>query len=108
HTVPVCLPLIYAYHSLHVIELQDLTTVRKLHWTCSWHQIIFTDESRYYLLPNDGGRRKVMICGVISYGSRFFLVFVEQILNTNWYVGNVLDPLLILYVNGLQIMLVPI
>ncbi|RZC40707.1 DDE 3 domain containing protein [Asbolus verrucosus] len=85
-----------AYHSLHVIELQDLSGVR----IYKWDQIVFSDESRYCL--HTVFTQGVMVWGAISYGSRSPLVFIERSLNANRYVGNVLEPVLIPYVNDLR------
>lgn len=88
------------YFSLHVIVPQE-----RLHWTHEWNNIVFSDESRYCWWAHGGDRRVRPYSGsygvgAISYGS--FLVFVDRSLNANRYFENILEPVLVLYLNDLQ------
>ncbi|GFX19304.1 transposable element Tc1 transposase [Trichonephila clavipes] len=84
-------------------------------WQADWHQVVFSDESRFNLWNHDGyirvrrcaGERcfpecvierhsdltlKVMVLGEISYHGRSNLLRIEGNLNSNRYVREVLQP----------------
>ncbi|KFM57949.1 Transposable element Tcb1 transposase, partial [Stegodyphus mimosarum] len=93
-------------------------------WTAAWNEIIFTDESRFCLQHHDGrirvwryrGERMlnscvmhrhtgpapgVMVWGGIRYHSRTPLVHIAGILNSQRYIFEVLEPVVLPYLQGL-------
>jgi hypothetical protein len=78
------------------------------HWVDEWHQIIFSDESRFCLWQSDGRLRVrrpshsgltpgVMVWGTIQFGSRSPLVFIQGSRNAARYINEVLEPVLLPY-----------
>ncbi|GFW39471.1 transposable element Tcb1 transposase [Trichonephila clavipes] len=84
-------------------------------WQADWHQVVFSDESRFNLWDHDGRVRircyaserclpqcvikrhrgltpRVMVWGVISYHGRSNLLLIDCNLNSNRYVREVLQP----------------
>ncbi|UYV78497.1 hypothetical protein LAZ67_16001774 [Cordylochernes scorpioides] len=93
-------------------------------WTVEWNQIVFTDESRFCLQHHDDrtlvwrhrGERKqsncvmhcltgpapgIMVWGGIGYHSRNPLVHITGILNNQRYISEVLEPIVLPYLQGL-------
>lgn len=115
-----CLPLT-PLHRLRRLEWSN----ERVNWAQEWRQIVFSDESRFCLWAHDGRRRVrrmrgerknptlfverntaltqgVMIWGAICYGSRSPLVFINGNLNAAGYIANVLLPVCLPYLQGLQ------
>lgn len=97
----------------------------RLNWDQEWHQVVFSDESRFCLWSHDGRRRVrrlrgernnmqyaverhtaitpgVMVWGAICHGSRSPLIFIQGNLNANRYVTDVLGPVALPYLRGLD------
>ncbi|GFX64531.1 transposable element Tc1 transposase [Trichonephila clavipes] len=93
-------------------------------WQADWHQVVFSDESRFNLLDHDGRIRVkrytgercfpecvierrsgltpgVMVWGAISYHGRSILLRVEGNLNSNRYVREELQPEVIPFLQGI-------
>ncbi|UYV63320.1 hypothetical protein LAZ67_2003740, partial [Cordylochernes scorpioides] len=93
-------------------------------WTAEWNEIVFTDESRFCLQHHDGrirvwrhrGERMLKICamhrhtgpapgimvwGGIGYHSRTPLVRIADTLNSQRYISEVLEPVVLPYFQGL-------
>ncbi|KFM63087.1 Transposable element Tcb1 transposase, partial [Stegodyphus mimosarum] len=93
-------------------------------WTAEWKEIVFTDESRFCLQYHDGrirvwrhrGERMlnscvmlrhtgpapgIMVCGGIGYHFRTPLVRIAGTLNSQGYISEVLEPVVIPYLQGL-------
>ncbi|GFX87955.1 transposable element Tc1 transposase [Trichonephila clavipes] len=101
---------------------------RKAHehraWQADWHQVVFSDDSRFNLWDHDGRIRArryagerclpecvmerhsgltpgVMVCGAISYHERSNLLRIESNLNSNRYVREVLHPKVVPFLQGI-------
>ncbi|GFV98025.1 transposable element Tcb1 transposase [Trichonephila clavipes] len=88
-------------------------------WAAEWNAVVFTDESRIYLQHRDGRirvwRRRgsalctatlvlasgIMVSGGIGYHSRTPLVRIAGTLNSQRYISEVLEPVLLPYLQGL-------
>lgn len=93
-------------------------------WTAEWNEIVFTDESRFCLQHHDGrirvwrhrGERMlnscvmhrhtgpapgIMVWGGIGYHSRTPLVRIAGTLNSQRYISEVLEPVVLPYLQGL-------
>src|SRR5699024_10726939 len=93
-------------------------------WQEEWDHIVFSDESRLCLWRNDGrvrvrrfrGERQnlrfalrghtgqtpgVMVWGVIAVGARSRLVFIQGALNGLRYIDEILEPVLLDFLDGL-------
>nr|XP_042910796.1 uncharacterized protein LOC107441252 [Parasteatoda tepidariorum] len=93
-------------------------------WRADWHQVVFSDESRFNLWTHDGrvrvrryaGQRclpeciierhsgrtpGVMVWGAISYHGRSNLIRIEGNLNSNRYVREVLQPEVVPFLQGI-------
>lgn len=93
-------------------------------WRADWHQVVFSDESRFNLWTHDGrvrvrryaGQRclpeciierhsgrtpGVMVWGAISYHGRSNLLRIEGNLNSNRYVREVLQPEVVPFLQGI-------
>ncbi|GFW32822.1 transposable element Tcb1 transposase [Trichonephila clavipes] len=93
-------------------------------WAAKWNEVVFTDESRICLQHHDGrfrvwryrGERMlnncVMLCptrpapgimvwGGIGYSSRSPLVCIAGTLNSQRYISEVLEPVVLPYLQGL-------
>lgn len=93
-------------------------------WTEEWNEIVFTDESRFCLQHHDGrirvwrhrGERMlnscvmhrhtgpapgIMVWGGIGYHSRTPLVRIAGTLNSQRYISEVLEPVVLPYLQGL-------
>ena len=85
------------------------------HWRAEWKNVVFSDESPFKMFYNDGSIRVrrytgehilracilkrhrgptpiVMVWGAIGYNMRSRLLRIEDDLNTNRYIGDVLQP----------------
>ncbi|GFW44853.1 transposable element Tcb1 transposase [Trichonephila clavipes] len=94
-------------------------------WTAEWNQVVFTDESRICLQHHDGqirvGRHRgerilnscvmhrhtapppsIMVWGGIGYHSRTPLVRIAGTLNSQRYISEVLEPVVLPYLQGLS------
>ncbi|KFM66508.1 Transposable element Tcb1 transposase, partial [Stegodyphus mimosarum] len=94
-------------------------------WTAEWNEIVFTDESRFCLQHHDGrirvwrhrGERMlnscvmhhptgpapgIMVWGGIGYHSRTPLVRVAGTLNSQRYISELLEPVVLPYLQGLS------
>lgn len=94
-------------------------------WVQEWHHVVFSDESRFCLWVHDGRKRVrrfrgerrnpdffverhtartpgLMVWGAICHGSRSPLVFIEGTLTATSYVANVLEPILLPYLQDLE------
>lgn len=92
-------------------------------WTAEWNAIVFTDESRFCLQHHDGrirvwrhrGERMlnscvmhrhtgpapgIMVWGGIGYHSRTPLVRIARTLNSQRYISEVLEPVVLPYLQG--------
>ncbi|GFX26041.1 transposable element Tcb1 transposase [Trichonephila clavipes] len=95
-------------------------------WAAEWKEVVLTDESRIYLLHHDGwirvwrhrGERMLNSCvmhrhtgpapgiivwGGIGYHSRTPLVRFAGTLNSQRYISEVLEPVVLPYLQGLAI-----
>ncbi|GFX77133.1 transposable element Tcb1 transposase [Trichonephila clavipes] len=93
-------------------------------WAAEWNEVVFTDESRICLLHHDGrirvwrhrGERMlnscvmhhhtgpapgVMVWSGIGYHSRIPLVRIAGTLNSQRYISEVLEPVVLPYLQGL-------
>ncbi|CAH1977625.1 unnamed protein product [Acanthoscelides obtectus] len=74
-------------------------------WDQEWNTIVFSDESRFCLGMHDSRarvrRRRVMVWGVITYGSRSSLIFIRGNMNAQRYIHEVLVPHLLPYLDTL-------
>ncbi|GFT32950.1 transposable element Tc3 transposase [Trichonephila clavipes] len=93
-------------------------------WVAEWNEVVFTDESRICLQQHDGrirvwrhrGKRMlnscfmhrhtgpapgIMVWGGIGYHSRTSLVRLAGTLNSQQYISEVLDPVVLPYLQGL-------
>ncbi|GFU15935.1 transposable element Tcb1 transposase [Trichonephila clavipes] len=93
-------------------------------WAVEWNEVVFTDESRICLQYHDGrfrvwrhrGERMlntfvmhrhtgpapgIMVWGGIGYHSRTPLVRISGTLNSQHYISEVLEPVVLLYLQGL-------
>ena len=93
-------------------------------FTAEWNEIVFTDESRFCLQHHDGrirvwrhrGERMlnscvmhhhtgptpgIMIWGGIGYHSRTLLVRIAGTLNSQRYISEMLEPVVLSYLQGL-------
>ncbi|GFU40400.1 transposable element Tcb2 transposase [Trichonephila clavipes] len=93
-------------------------------WAAEWNEVVFTDESRIYLQHHNGwirvwrhrGERMlnscvmhlltgpvpgIMVWGGIGYHSRTPLVHIAGTLNSQRYFSDVLDPVVLPYLQGL-------
>ncbi|GFS51406.1 transposable element Tcb1 transposase [Trichonephila clavipes] len=93
-------------------------------WAAEWNEVVFTDESRICLQHHDGrirvwrhrGERMlnscvmhrhtcpapgIMIWGGIGYPSRIPLVRIAGTLNSPRYISEVVEPVVLLYLQGL-------
>ncbi|GFT85330.1 transposable element Tcb1 transposase [Trichonephila clavipes] len=93
-------------------------------WVAEWNEIVFTDESRICLQHHDGGIRvwrhrgermlnscvmhrhtgpapSIMVWGDIGYHSRTPLVRMAGTLNSQRYISEVLEPVVLLNLQGL-------
>ena len=93
-------------------------------WTAEWNEVLFTDESRFSLYYHDGriqvwGHRKVrmqrsciihchtgpppdiMVWGGIGFPSRTSLVRITGTLNSKRYISEMLEPVVLPYLQGL-------
>ncbi|GFU32761.1 transposable element Tc3 transposase [Trichonephila clavipes] len=93
-------------------------------WVAEWNEVVFTDESRICLQHHDGrirvlrlrGERMLNSCvmhrhtgsaldirlwGGIGYHSRTLLVRIAGTLNCQRYISEVLEPVVLLYLQGL-------
>ncbi|GFW25249.1 transposable element Tcb1 transposase [Trichonephila clavipes] len=61
-------------------------------WVAEWIEVVFTDESRICLQHHDGG---------IGYHSRTSLVCIAGTLNSQRYISEVLEPVILPYLQGL-------
>lgn len=94
------------------------------HWDQEWEEIVFSDESRFCLWHSDGrlrvrrprGQRQnlqfvqrrhtaltpgVMVWGAIHHGGRSPLVFVPGTLNARRYIDNILEPVVLPFLQNL-------
>lgn len=94
------------------------------HWEHEWENIVFSDESRFCLWNSDGrlrirrprGQRQnlqfvqrrhtaqtpsVMVWGAIRYGGRSPLTFIQGNLNARRYIDNILEPVLVPFLQDL-------
>ncbi|GFV72660.1 uncharacterized protein TNCV_411791 [Trichonephila clavipes] len=65
-------------------------------WVAEWNEVVFTDESRI-CLQHHGDR----IRGGIGYQSRSPLVCITGTLNSQRYISEVLEPVVLPYLQGL-------
>ncbi|GFU15200.1 transposable element Tc3 transposase [Trichonephila clavipes] len=95
-------------------------------WVAEWNEVVFTDESRLCLQHHDGwilvwrhwGERMlnscvmhshtglapgIMVWGGIGYHSRIPLVRIAGTLNSQRYISEVLEPVVLPYLQGLAI-----
>ena len=123
---------LHSYRPFLCLPLTPLHCTRRLEWSNEranwmheWHQIVFSDESRFCLWAHDGRRRVrrmrgerknstffverntaltqgVMIWGAICHGSRSPLVFIDGNLNAAGYIANVLEPVALPYLRGME------
>ncbi|GFW67967.1 transposable element Tc3 transposase [Trichonephila clavipes] len=93
-------------------------------WVAEWNEVVFTDESRICLQHHDGriqvwrhrGERMlnscfihhhtgpapgIMVWGDIGYHSRTPLVRISGTLNSQHYISEVLEPVVLPYLQGL-------
>ncbi|GFU51930.1 transposable element Tcb1 transposase [Trichonephila clavipes] len=93
-------------------------------WAAEWNEVVFTDESRICLHRHDGrirvwrhrGKRMLNSCvmhhhtgpatgfmvrGVIGYHFRTPLVRISGTLNSQHYISEVLEPVVLPYLQGL-------
>ncbi|GFW64080.1 transposable element Tcb1 transposase [Trichonephila clavipes] len=93
-------------------------------WVAEWNEVVFTDESRIYLQHQDGRIRVwrhreewmmnscfmhrhtspapgIMVWGGIGYHSHTPLVRIAGTLNSQRYISEVLEPVVLPYVQGL-------
>ncbi|GFW23083.1 transposable element Tc3 transposase [Trichonephila clavipes] len=93
-------------------------------WVAEWNEVVFTDESRIGLKPHDGrirvwrhrGERMlnscvmhrhtgpvpgIMVWGGIGYHSRTPLVRIVSTLKSQRYISEVLEPVVLPYLQGL-------
>ncbi|GFX40883.1 transposable element Tcb1 transposase [Trichonephila clavipes] len=93
-------------------------------WVAEWSEVVFTDESRICLLHHDGrirawkhrGERMlkscvmyrhtgpapgIRICSGVGYHSRTPLVRIDGTLNSQRYISEVLEPVVLLYLQDL-------
>ncbi|GFU49189.1 transposable element Tcb1 transposase [Trichonephila clavipes] len=93
-------------------------------WAAEWNEVVFTDDSRIFLQHHDGrirvwrhrGERMlnscvmhrrtglapgIMVRGGIGYHSRFPLVRIAGTLNSQRYISEVLEPVVLPYLQGL-------
>ncbi|GFW44502.1 transposon Tf2-6 polyprotein [Trichonephila clavipes] len=93
-------------------------------WVVEWNEVVFTDELRICLQPHDGriqvwkhpGERMlnscvmhrhtgpstgIMVWGGIGYHSRTFLVHIAGTLNSQHYISEVLEPVVLSYLQRL-------
>ncbi|GFW68529.1 uncharacterized protein TNCV_3300711 [Trichonephila clavipes] len=93
-------------------------------WAAEWNEAVFTDESRIYLQHHDGrirvwrhrGERLmnscfmhhhtgpapgIMVWGYIGYHSRSHLVCITGTLNSQRYISEELEPVVLPYLQGL-------
>ncbi|GFV79575.1 transposable element Tcb1 transposase [Trichonephila clavipes] len=93
-------------------------------WVPEWNEVVFTDESRIYLQNHDdrirvwrhreegmlnscvmhhhnGSAPDIMVWGGIGYPSRTPLVRIDGTLNSQRYISEVLEPVVLPYIQGL-------
>ncbi|GFU83845.1 transposable element Tc3 transposase [Trichonephila clavipes] len=98
--------------------------MKEMMWAAEWNEVIFTDESRICLQHHDGRIRVwrhrgerilnscvmhrrtgptpvIMVWGGIGYHSRTPLVRIAGILNSQRYISEVLEPVVLSYLQGL-------
>ncbi|GFW32515.1 transposable element Tcb1 transposase [Trichonephila clavipes] len=92
-------------------------------WAAEWNEVVFTDESRICLQHHDGrirvwkhrGERMlnscimhrhtgpvqgIMVCSAVGYRSRTPLVRIAGTLNSQRYISEVLEPVVLPYLQG--------
>ncbi|GFT50491.1 transposable element Tcb1 transposase [Trichonephila clavipes] len=92
-------------------------------WAAEWNEVVFTDESRILLQHYDvrirvwrhrgerilnscfmhrrtGPAPGIMVCGGIGYPSRTPLVRIAGTLNSQRYISEVLEPVVLPYLQG--------
>ncbi|MBJ3756070.1 transposase [Salmonella enterica subsp. enterica serovar Derby] len=110
--------------TLHHWQMQLQWCVERRTWTTEWHDIIFSDESRFCLQHQDGrirvwrhrGERLydtcirhchtapspgVMVWGAIGFVTRARLVRIAGTLNSHRYISDVLEPVVRPYLQEL-------
>ncbi|GFU87218.1 transposable element Tcb1 transposase [Trichonephila clavipes] len=93
-------------------------------WTAEWNEVVFTDESRICLQHHDdrirvwrhrgermlnscvmhhhtGPEPGIIVWGGIGYHSRTSLVRIDGTLNSQRYISEVLEPVILPYLHGL-------
>ncbi|GFV82494.1 transposable element Tcb1 transposase [Trichonephila clavipes] len=98
--------------------------MKKRMWAAEWDEVVFTDESRICLQHHDGRIRVwrhrgegmlnsgvmhhhtdpapvIMVWGGIGYSSRTSLVCIAGTLNSQRYISEVLEPVVLPYLQGL-------
>ncbi|UYV69400.1 Transposase [Cordylochernes scorpioides] len=109
-----CLPLTLVHRQVRLQWCRERST-----WNCSdWGRIVFSDESRFLLCPDDrrkrvwrrpgqrvdpdltvehhtGPQQGVMVWGAISFDSRTLLVVIPGTLTAQRYVDDILRPALL-------------
>ncbi|GFY01493.1 transposable element Tc3 transposase [Trichonephila clavipes] len=101
-------------------RLRHQWCVERRMWAAEWNEVVFTDESRIFLRHHDGriqvwrhrGERMlnnrhtgpapgIMVWGGIGYHSRTPLVCIAGTLNIQLYISEVLEPVVLPYLQGL-------
>ncbi|UYV62024.1 hypothetical protein LAZ67_1007530 [Cordylochernes scorpioides] len=102
-----CLPLTPVHRQVRLQWCRERST-----WNCAdWGRIVFSDESRFLLCPDDRRKRRVdpgltvehhtgpqqgvMVWGAISFDSKTPLVVIPGTLTAQWYVDDILRPVLL-------------
>ncbi|GFV38451.1 transposable element Tc3 transposase [Trichonephila clavipes] len=114
-----CLPLTHNHRRLR----RQWSNERRM-WVAEWNEVVFTDESRICLQHHNGrirvwrhrGERMpnsrvmhrhtspapdIMLWGGIGYHSRTPLVRISSTLNSQRYISEVLEPVVLPYLQGL-------
>ncbi|MBJ5584651.1 transposase [Salmonella enterica subsp. enterica serovar Typhimurium] len=117
-------PLLRLPLTLHHRRMRLQWCVERRTWTTEWHDIIFSDESRFCLQHHDGrirvwrqrGERLfdtcirhrhtapspgVMVWGAIGFDTRTRLVRIAGTLNSHRYISDVLEPVVLPYLQDL-------